>query len=159
MEFVTKRDRNMRGVGRILAPLALLVVVCLYGFKAENINSENTVDMETTLEGHVVQAEILMSECLAIEKDIILRMKPNYLVQLDKNVAALSAEAQVIKKLAKQTGNVDAVQTAMEFIVCTEDYSKWLEELARTLEAKGINIKSMLQKDIKKVAFNQNPHG
>lgn len=155
MEFVEAESRSYRWVWFILAILVLIYGALLYAFKPVPAASGDHAGVDRSIEDHIAKAQLLTSNCLAIEKDIIIWMDPNFIVQLDKNVAALSVEVQLLEKLAKQVGDTYAAKKASEFKAYTEDYSDWFAELTKTFEARGINIKTYLQEDVRKVALIQ----
>lgn len=154
MELVKER-RSYSGICFTLAFLLLAFGALVYAFKPVPAVSEAHAGIETSIENHIASALLLKLNCLSIEKDIIIRMDPNFVVQLGKNVAALSAEAQLLEKLAKQAGDADAAQKASDFKMYTADYSDWIVELTKKFEARGINIKPYFQGETRKVALIQ----
>ncbi len=140
------------GFGIVLIIFAVVMGIYQYAIRSTTANFQNLMKMDVAIAQHAGKVESLMLQCRRNEKDFLARKDKKYLGKLEKNIAALTTNAQSIEKLANQAGNGQAAEKAGLIITHAEDYLKSFRNIVEVSEHKGLDYKSGLQGKFRSIA-------
>ncbi|MGB3211178.1 MAG: methyl-accepting chemotaxis protein [Desulforhopalus sp.] len=154
MNNLNLRTRLTVGFSIVLILLGIVIGIYQYAIIGTMGDFQRLIKTEIAIANDAAEIENLMLQCRRNEKDFLLRLDKKYLETLEGNVAALSEKAQSIQTLAKQAGYMEMVDEAVLIKSKAEQYHAAFKGVVEAWEIKGLDYKSGLQGDFRKVVQN-----
>lgn len=112
---------------------------------------EDVEQTESAILRHSETMSNYMLQCRRNEKDFLLRMDKKYIGKLEKNVANLVKEAQIVKKIADQVNLTKESTLVKEIIKNASLYEKGFKKIVDAFETRGLDHNSGLQGTFRKI--------
>lgn len=142
---VKLRVKLLASFGLVLLLLVAVMGVYQYLSTYTTASFENLLQEEMAISHHAAAGKSYMLQCRRNEKDFLIQKDKKYLHKLNKNVAALQAEAQAIVELATQIEDQSSATNATAIIGYAEKYETAFQQLVTSWERRGFDHKSGLQ--------------